>query len=151
MIVVGVALNVSAFLDASHCFFCLHSCPTLCTFSARVSSDPYKACEGAHCIAVMTEWDSFKTLDYARIFASMVSHSSVAFAPVGTHGFVSFLVPGNPQTIQSSSVIFFLLCSFRFSIKLQRVDLTARSFCCQPESRLFFLCFLVHLDLKKGG
>lgn len=37
-----------------------------------IERDPYKACEGAHCIAVMTEWDSFKTLDYARIFASMV-------------------------------------------------------------------------------
>lgn len=33
--------------------------------------DPYKAAEGAHAIAVMTEWDLYKDLDYDRIFASM--------------------------------------------------------------------------------
>jgi len=33
--------------------------------------DPYKAAEGAHAIAVMTEWDVYKTLDYERIYASM--------------------------------------------------------------------------------
>ena len=33
--------------------------------------DPYKAAEGAHAIAVMTEWDVYRTLDYERIYASM--------------------------------------------------------------------------------
>ncbi len=33
--------------------------------------DPYRAAEGAHAIAVMTEWKDYKSLDYARIFASM--------------------------------------------------------------------------------
>ena len=33
--------------------------------------DPYKAAEGAHAIAVMTEWDVYRTLDYDRIYASM--------------------------------------------------------------------------------
>ena len=33
--------------------------------------DPYKAAEGAHAIALMTEWDEYKTLDYKRIFDSM--------------------------------------------------------------------------------
>jgi UDPglucose 6-dehydrogenase len=33
--------------------------------------DAYAACEGAHAIAVLTEWDEFKSLDYARIFAAM--------------------------------------------------------------------------------
>jgi len=33
--------------------------------------DPYKAAEGAHAIALMTEWDQYKTLDYKRIFDSM--------------------------------------------------------------------------------
>ena len=33
--------------------------------------DPYKAAEGAHAIALMTEWNQFKTLDYKRIFNSM--------------------------------------------------------------------------------
>jgi len=33
--------------------------------------DPYKAVEGACAIAVVTEWDLYKTLDYERIFQSM--------------------------------------------------------------------------------
>ena len=33
--------------------------------------DPYAAACGAHAIAVMTEWDLYKTLDYGRILASM--------------------------------------------------------------------------------
>ena len=34
-------------------------------------SDPYKAAEGAHAIAIMTEWRQFKELDYRRIYDSM--------------------------------------------------------------------------------
>jgi len=33
--------------------------------------DPYKAAEGAHAIAVLTEWDLYKTLDYSRILHAM--------------------------------------------------------------------------------
>ena len=36
-----------------------------------VAHDAYEACAGAHGIAIVTEWDEFKTLDYARIFAGM--------------------------------------------------------------------------------
>jgi UDPglucose 6-dehydrogenase len=36
-----------------------------------VSPDPYAACAGAHAIAILTEWDEFKALDYARIYAAM--------------------------------------------------------------------------------
>jgi UDPglucose 6-dehydrogenase len=35
-------------------------------------SSPYKAAKGAHAIAVLTEWDIYKALDYGRIFKSMV-------------------------------------------------------------------------------
>ena len=35
------------------------------------SPDPYTAAEGAHAIAVVTEWDEFKTLDYQKIYDSM--------------------------------------------------------------------------------
>jgi UDPglucose 6-dehydrogenase len=34
--------------------------------------DPYKAAEGAHAVALLTEWDEYKTLDYQKIFDSMV-------------------------------------------------------------------------------
>jgi UDPglucose 6-dehydrogenase len=36
-----------------------------------VAKDAYAACDGAHAIAIVTEWDEFKSLDYARIHAAM--------------------------------------------------------------------------------
>jgi len=36
-----------------------------------VAQDAYAACAGAHAIAIVTEWDEFKKLDYARIYAGM--------------------------------------------------------------------------------
>ncbi len=33
--------------------------------------DPYRAAEGAHALAVLTEWPEFATLDYERIYRSM--------------------------------------------------------------------------------
>lgn len=36
------------------------------------SEDVYKACEGAHAVCVLTEWDEFKSLDLKRVYASMV-------------------------------------------------------------------------------
>lgn len=38
----------------------------------EIADDPYKAAEGAHAIALLTEWDQFKDLDYERIFQSML-------------------------------------------------------------------------------
>lgn len=36
-----------------------------------VVASAYEACAGAHAIAIVTEWDEFKTLDYAKIYAAM--------------------------------------------------------------------------------
>ena len=36
-----------------------------------IAKSAYEACAGAHAAAVLTEWDEFTTLDFARIFASM--------------------------------------------------------------------------------
>ncbi len=33
--------------------------------------DPYEAAKGAHAIAIMTEWQQYKELDYERIFSAM--------------------------------------------------------------------------------
>lgn len=33
--------------------------------------DPYSACEGAHAIAILTEWDEFKEYDWKRIYENM--------------------------------------------------------------------------------
>ena len=48
----------------------------------HIEDDPYIACAGAHAIAILTEWDVFKTLDYKRIYESMqkvrfISHVTV--------------------------------------------------------------------------
>ena len=37
----------------------------------KVESDPYEACKGAHAIAVLTEWDEFKSYDWQRIYDNM--------------------------------------------------------------------------------
>lgn len=34
-------------------------------------TDPYVAAQGAHAIAVVTEWDEFKTLDYQKLYDTM--------------------------------------------------------------------------------
>jgi UDPglucose 6-dehydrogenase len=41
--------------------------------SAKVEfeDDPYRAAAGSHAIAVLTEWDLYKSLDYERIYAAM--------------------------------------------------------------------------------
>lgn len=33
--------------------------------------DPYEACKGAHAIAILTEWDEFKSYDWQRIYDAM--------------------------------------------------------------------------------
>ncbi len=37
-----------------------------------ITHDPYEAAAGAHAVAILTEWDEFKSLDYERIYASMM-------------------------------------------------------------------------------
>lgn len=37
----------------------------------KVVSDPYEAVEQAHAVAILTEWDEFKTYDWKRIYGSM--------------------------------------------------------------------------------
>ncbi|MBN1577223.1 MAG: nucleotide sugar dehydrogenase [Chitinispirillaceae bacterium] len=42
-----------------------------CRSQVTFTEDPYKAAAGAHAIAVMTEWELYKALDYQRIFDGM--------------------------------------------------------------------------------
>jgi UDPglucose 6-dehydrogenase len=42
-----------------------------------VARSAYEAAAGAHVVAVVTEWDEFKTLDYARIFESMAKPATL--------------------------------------------------------------------------
>jgi UDPglucose 6-dehydrogenase len=37
----------------------------------KVNSNPYEACNGAHAIAVLTEWDEFKGYDWKKIYDNM--------------------------------------------------------------------------------
>jgi len=38
----------------------------------RFVEDPYEAAAKSHAIAILTEWQQFRELDYERIFAAMV-------------------------------------------------------------------------------
>jgi len=43
----------------------------------KVVDDPYKAVENAHAIAILTEWEEFKTYDWNRIYNSMLKPAFV--------------------------------------------------------------------------
>lgn len=43
----------------------------------QVVSNPYEACSNAHAIAVLTEWDEFKTYDWQKIYDSMLKPAFV--------------------------------------------------------------------------
>jgi UDPglucose 6-dehydrogenase len=38
----------------------------------RFEPDPYRAAQGAHAVALLTEWKQYQTLDYRRVFDGMV-------------------------------------------------------------------------------
>lgn len=42
-----------------------------------VAASAYAAAEGAHAVAVVTEWDEFRTLDFARIYGAMTKPAFV--------------------------------------------------------------------------
>ena len=43
----------------------------------KVNEDPYHACKDAHAIAILTEWDEFKTYDWQKIFDSVIKPALV--------------------------------------------------------------------------
>jgi UDPglucose 6-dehydrogenase len=43
----------------------------------HIADSAEEACEGAHALAVVTEWDEFKTLDYEKIFENMLKPAFV--------------------------------------------------------------------------
>ncbi len=43
----------------------------------EVASNPYIACENAHAIAILTEWDEFKEYDWKKIYDNMVKPAFV--------------------------------------------------------------------------
>jgi UDPglucose 6-dehydrogenase len=42
-----------------------------------VAGSAYEAAKDAHAVAIVTEWDEFKTLDYERIFAGMAKPAAI--------------------------------------------------------------------------
>jgi UDPglucose 6-dehydrogenase len=45
--------------------------------SVVTETDPYVACDGAHALLVLTEWDEFKAYDFERIYQSMAKPAFV--------------------------------------------------------------------------
>ena len=54
------------------CFVDEKNTPDLKKMLSITSTDVYSVVKDSHAIAIMTEWDEFKTLDYERIYASML-------------------------------------------------------------------------------
>ena len=48
-----------------------------CNAQVSYKSSAYDACAGSHALCVLTEWDEFKTLDYAKIYEGMVKPAFV--------------------------------------------------------------------------
>uniref|UniRef100_A0A7S3XWX1 UDP-glucose 6-dehydrogenase n=1 Tax=Heterosigma akashiwo TaxID=2829 RepID=A0A7S3XWX1_HETAK len=68
------------------------------------SPDPYSACDGAHALAILTEWDEFKTLDYRRIYAAMAKPVRVVPPPpLPSSSSPTSLLPPGPSCSCSSS------------------------------------------------
>jgi UDPglucose 6-dehydrogenase len=42
-----------------------------------IVTDPYEAATSAHAVAIVTEWDEFKRLNYEKIFASMTKPAAI--------------------------------------------------------------------------
>jgi len=53
------------------------SCPEKVSELVQISHDPYEACDCSHAIAVCTEWDEFKNLDYQRLYEKMLKPAFV--------------------------------------------------------------------------
>lgn len=43
----------------------------------QITNDPYEACKDSHAIAVLTEWDEFKTYDWQKIYDNMLKPAFV--------------------------------------------------------------------------
>lgn len=68
----------------------------------KVVNDPYQACRQAHAIAVLTEWDEFKTYDWQKIHQHMYKPAFVFDGrnvlnkkDLTEQGFVSYHIGGN--------------------------------------------------------
>ena len=68
-------LNYLVDLDHLHYLHYLHYLNTRPPDDNRnflqAHNDPYKACQDAHAIAIMPEWDEFKALDWKHIYNHM--------------------------------------------------------------------------------
>ena len=80
-----------------------------------ICHDPYEACEGSHAIAIMTEWDEFRSYDYKRLFNSMAKpaflfdgRNIVDLKAVTAVGFEAYAI-GKPskESIQMDSTTVF--------------------------------------------
>jgi len=74
------AIYVSKLLLEEHATLAIHDPQALeyakldladCEGDISYETDPYKAAEGAHAIAILTEWKEFRDLDFERLYASM--------------------------------------------------------------------------------
>lgn len=51
--------------------------PNLAGLGVELAGDPYSACEGAHCLVILTEWPEFATADLVKAAAEMTAPAVV--------------------------------------------------------------------------
>ncbi len=73
--------------------------PALLESNVEICTDPYTVASKAHALAVLTEWDEFRSLDFARIYELMLKPAFVfdgrAILPIGelqNLGFETFTI-----------------------------------------------------------
>jgi len=75
------------------------------SYDAKIHTcdDVYEACNGAHAVAILTEWDMFKTLDWQKVYDNMMKpafifdgRNVVDLEATRKIGFVSYAI-GKPQ------------------------------------------------------
>jgi len=77
------ALEIIGRLRAMGARVCAHDPAVAGTFDhpaldgIDVVTDPYGACEGADVLAVLTEWDEFRRLDFAKVGAALAAPNVV--------------------------------------------------------------------------
>lgn len=63
--------KVTAMQMKSDLDLALNGCEETCSKDIKMNDNAYDACENAHAIAVLTEWEEFKTYDWQRIYDNM--------------------------------------------------------------------------------
>jgi UDPglucose 6-dehydrogenase len=94
--------------------------------------DVYEACKGAHAVAVCTEWDEFKALDWRRIYSDMLKPAFV----FDGRGILPHRYERNPVQFLNDNFSHLLSLGFRVEAIGKKVSSELKDFHIQSDSIL---------------